>query len=1685
MNDFSPPEQPPQSIPILTDTELNKILLEFNDTVKPYPLHKTIVDLFEEQAKKTPDHIALVFEHESLTYQALNERANQVAHYLQTVGVKPEMLVGICMERSLEMIIGVLGILKAGGAYLPLDPHYPKARLVFMLEDTQVSLLLTCKQLLEILPTHQAQILCWDVDQDKLNRASRENPIPKVKPENLAYVIYTSGSTGQPKGILIAHKGLSNLALAQRDLLDVSPDSRFLQFASLSFDAAISDITTTLCSGATLCLATDESRLSSTVLMQQLQTLKITHAILPPTVLSLLPTTEELPYLQTIMVVGETCPPRLVANWSVGRRFFNGYGPSECTVGAIIGQCQMGQSKPLIGRPIANTQVYILDTGLQPVPIGIPGEIHLGGVGLARGYLHRPERTEEKFIANPFSDDPNARLYKTGDLGCYLPDGNIDYLGRLDQQVKIRSMRIELDEIETVLSQQPDVKECVVLVKEDETRDKSLVAYVVLKQPQLNFNELRQFLRNRLPDYMVPAAFVPLEAIPLTPNCKTDRRALLQLPVDYSQSSPNTFVAPRTLEEKILASIWSEILKIEKIGIDDHFFDLGGHSLLATQIISRIQENFLFTVPIREFFKQPTIAGLGNYLTTKNDFTTKLPSIQTIPRQQPLSLSFAQQRLWFLEQLEDCNAIYNIPLVLQLQGYLDIAALKQGLDEISQRHESLRTTFLEIDGIPSQIIHIQNINIFNQIDLSNLSKDEQTTETQRLINGETQRPFELEQGPLLRTTLLKLTDASHVLIVMMHHIISDGWSIGIFINELSTLYTALASGNPSPLPTLPIQYADFSHWQRQWLKEKVLEEQMEYWQQQLADIPTLLTLPTDRPRPPMQTFRGKRESFQLSKALTQKLKQLARQTETTLFMLLFGVFTTLLYRYSDQTDIVVGSPIAHRNHREIEPLIGFFVNTLVLRINFSNYPGFQELLKQIKRVSLDAYAHQDIPFEQLVEALQPERHLSYNPLFQVMFVLQNAPVEEFDLPGLQVNLLETEQVVSQFDLTLLITEKGQGLTGEFEYNCDLFEATTIKRMVGHFQTLLAGIIDNPQQKVTELPLLTSTEQQQLLIEWNRTTVSYPQEYCVHQLLEAQVEKNPNAIALVDNDEVLTYGELNRYANQLAQYLQHRGIKSDQLVGVCLERSFDLVIGLLAVLKAGAAYVPLDANYPQQRLTFMLEDSQVPVLLTQEKLLEKFSGLNSHVVCLDRDWGMIAQAKSENPTSDVQTSNLAYVIYTSGSTGQPKGVLIPHRGLLNLVYWHQQAFDVCETDHATYLAGTGFDASVWELWPYLTAGAQLHLVNSELLHSPIQLRDWLLAKQISISFLPTPIVSEMFALEWPPNSALRMILTGGDKLHQYPPTTLPFKVVNNYGPTENSVVTTSGVVTSSDNFQGSPPIGRPIANTQVYLLNSHLQPVPIGIPGELHIAGVGLALGYLGRPELTTAKFIANPFSHTPESRLYKTGDIARYLPDGNIEFVARIDNQVKIRGFRVELGEIESLLTRHSLIKESVVLIYEDPHVGKRLVAYWIPLPDATVDSSQLQAFLEEKLPSYMIPSAFVKLDAIPLTANGKVDFQALTQLSINKELFSQKQYVAPRTFEEKQLAEIWEAVLGVEQVGIFDDFFELGGHSLLATQVISRISDIFSCDLPLRSLFESPTVAGLSHQINNTLSTEWEDFTL
>ena len=1667
---------------LLTAGDRRQLLVDFNPPASEAAPDGCIHQWFEAQVEQTPDYVAVVYEDQQLTYAQLNAKANQLAHFLQRQGVESETLVGLCVERSLDFILGLLGILKAGGAYLPLDPTLPTAALAFRVQQAQLEIVVTQPILADQLSQSSVQPVY--VDDAKQVAESTDNPSDIATPNNLAYVLFTSGSTGQPKGVGIEHRQVIHYLHGILPQLHLSPGASFAHVSTFAADLGNTILFAALCTGGCLHLLS-QSRLMDPALLAEycrrhpIEVLKIAPSHLKALMDTAAPTA--LLPRHCLILGGETVTWDLVNRIRQFSpcRLLNHYGPTEATVGVLThpieGQSSDAATVPL-GQPLPQAQIYLLDHCQQLVPVGVVGELYIGGAQLARGYQHRPDLTSERFIPNPFSAEPGARLYRTGDLARHLPDGRLEFLGRVDDQVKIRGFRVELGEIEALLRQHPEVQEAVVLARPDEAGALRLAAYVVAEgAAPVDVGSLRAFLQQRSPDYMLPTAFALLESLPLTPNGKIDRQTLLATEAAASTSLAAEYTAPRTAIEELIVQIWSQLLQVQSISTQANFFELGGHSLLAIQVISRLRQAFGVDLPLQELFDQPTVSGLAMCLETAlQQGLAVAPPIKAGQfwewegdRSQAIPLSFAQQRLWFFDQLEPNNIAYTIPIAVRLQGELDGAALERSLHEIARRHAVWRTAFAAVDGEPVQAITPEVALNLPVVDLQRLPFATRETTAKQKIAEQLQQPFDLGQSPLLRTLLVRLDPAEHILLLTTHHIIFDAWSRGILVRELATLYTAFSSGQPSPLPALPIQYADYAIWQRQWLQGEALEAQLAYWRQQLADAPTLLDLPTDYPRPAVQTFRGGKHTFTLSTQLTRSLKQLSQQEAVTLFMTLLAAFQTLLHRYTGQTDLLIGSPVLNRNRAEVEGLLGFFTNTLVLRTDLSGNPSFLGLLRRVRSVALQAYSHQELPFEKLVDSLPLERNLSHHPLFQVMFTLRNTPPVELQLPGLQLTSLETDNATAKFDLTLMFEEDGAELKGLLEYNADLFEPDTIQRLAKHLQVLLEAIACQPDQRLSELPLLTPAECQQLQ-QWNHTHSEVPL-HCLHTLIEAQVERTPAAIALRYDNQTLSYQQLNTQANQLAHYLQRQGIPPDTPVGLCLERSPQMLVALLAILKAGGAYLPLDPALPAARLAWMLHDAQVPLLLTHSQLQPTLPDCPAtQVMCLDHLEPALAIEPTTKPLAATTPRHLAYVIYTSGSTGQPKGVQIPHAALVNVLTSMQRRPGLCSEDILLAVTTLSFDIAALELFLPLLAGAQLVMASREVAADGVKLAQALQHSEATI-MQATPATWQMLLTAgWSGNPALK-VLCGGEAL----PLPLAHELSarcaslwNLYGPTE-ATIWSAAIQVEADSE--TVPLGLPIANTQFYVLDAYEQVVPVGVPGELHIGGQGLARGYRHRAALTAERFIPNPFAQQPGERLYKTGDLVRCRADGSLEFLGRLDHQVKLRGHRIELGEIEAVLQSHEWIQQAVVQVAQERLVAYVAPADSIPAKEAASLASTLQPFLQQRLPAYMTPTAFVTLESFPLTPNGKIDRQKLPQPNQQQPT---SDFIAARSPIEEVLSGIWAQVLGLEQVSIHDDFFELGGHSLLATQVISQLRAALQVEIPLRSLFAHPTIAVLAAQV-------------
>ncbi|WP_122827501.1 non-ribosomal peptide synthetase, partial [Pseudomonas viridiflava] len=1448
------PDTDMTQLAILPAAEHQELLSVFNDTRRDYPREQPVHRLFEQRAARHPDRVAAEHGQRSITYGELNAQANRLAHYLIEQGIAPNDHVAIVLPRSLELLVGQLAVSKCAATFVPLDVNAPAERQSYMLDDCQAVCVLTRSTA----PINAATRRI-DLDSLDLNGQPGHDPELEQGSDTAAYVMYTSGSTGAPKGVRVPHRGIARLVL-NNGYADFNEHDRIAFASNPAFDASTMEVWGALLNGGQLCVVDHETlvdpvRFSALLIDARISVLFITTALFNQYVQQI---QQALQGLRLLLSGGERADPasyRALLSQAQGLRLFNVYGPTETTTFATTCEVRAvseGDESVPIGRPIGNTSIYVLDAHQRLAPKGVTGELYIGGDGVALGYLNRPELSVEKFLVDPFSDEPGAMMYRTGDLGRWMEDGQLECLGRNDDQVKIRGFRIELGEIVSCLHQLPGIGETVVLAREDEPGNVRLVAYYTSHEEDtlLAPEQMRAHLQASLPDYMVPTAFIELKTLPLTANGKLDRRALPK--PERSALFGMNYEAPEGEFEVALAEIWAEVLQVERVGRHDHFFDLGGHSLLAMRMVSQVRQQLGVELPLGELFALGELAAVAAALS--GVARSELPSILPVKRDQPMPLSFAQQRLWFLAQMDGGNEAYNIPMALSLEGALDVTALTRALARIVERHETLRSRFVA-SGDSAQVLFVPTPAdarlLVEDIRHAPLSLD-------ACLRAEAVAPFDLAHGPLIRAHLLQVADERHVLLLTVHHIVADGWSMGVLTQELLALYPAFCQEQPDPLPPLAIQYADYAVWQRRWLTGERLQHQAAYWRQVLEGAPTLLTLPTDRPRPAQQDFAGASLALQLDTRLAADLRKLAQHQGVTLYMALMAAWATTLTRLSGQAEVVIGSPVAGRGRTELEDLVGLFVNTLAVRIDTSNSPSGEALLAQVKARVLEAQDHQDLPFEQVVEVVRPTRSLAHAPLFQTTLNWMPGKHVAVPLGGLVVAPVEQVSQVSKFDLSLNLSEQGETLVGSLDYATALFDEATAQRYLNYFVQILETLATHEHTRLDRVALVGEQERRYLLETLNATAVAVDNEQTVHAIIEARAASAPESVAAQVGERRLNYGELNLRANALAHHLISLGVRTDDRVAVMARRGLDTLVAMLAVLKSGAGYVPVDPSHPDERIAYLLSDSAPKVVLTQQALLARVPELAAPVIAFDQPtW----PERLDNPqVAGLTSANLAYVIYTSGSTGQPKGVMVEHRTLNNLIDWHCQAFDLHAGSHTASVAGFGFDAMAWEVWPALCAGATLHLPPAEVSNEQLDaLLDWWIAQPLQVAFLPTPVAEYAFSRDLR-HPTLRTLLIGGDRLRQFHRDP-GFAVINNYGPTEATVVATSGRLLPD----GSLDIGKPIANTRVYLLDERQQLVPLGVAGELYVAGDSVARGYLNRPEMTAERFLRDPFHNNPEA----------------------------------------------------------------------------------------------------------------------------------------------------------------------------------------------------------------------------
>ncbi|WP_127956882.1 non-ribosomal peptide synthetase [Serratia microhaemolytica] len=1661
----SHPEQPIWQVNILPIDE-RQHLLELNPTVTPYLEPSLLQQLFEQQVAHFPEAIALRYGDNILTYGELNLRANRLAHRLIEQGVAPEQRVALCAERSIELIVAMLAILKAGGAYVPLDPAYPGERLRYILQDAEPLLLLADERGMAALGQHA--IPTWLLETALFDGGNQCDPIiPTLTASNLAYLIYTSGSTGQPKGVMVEHQQIVNFMVASSGMLSdtlAQPVSGLMNI-SMMFDASWEELALLFCGGELILTA--KVSYEPTKIVASLSEERINRFCCTPSQLEGLLNAGLIEQRTTPLLVtvgGEALPPALWQRLQQAKKLFvmNSYGPTETTVVATRALLETdGSSEPVIGRPIANTRVYVLDQRQQLVPLGAMGEIYIGGAGVARGYFKRADLTAERFLPDPFNAEPGARMYRSGDLGRWRADGQLEYLGRNDEQVKIRGFRIEPGEIAAQLQSHPSVRDAVV-VAQGESSTLQLVAYFIAQQESL-VTELREYLAARLPDYMVPAAYVPITQFPLTPNGKLDKRAL---PAPDEQAFARAeYQAPEGELEQRLAEIWCELLGVERVGRHDNFFALGGHSLLAVRLCSQVQQRLGVSLTVAALFSHSTLAALATVIAELPQET--LPDITRLSRDQHLPLSFAQQRLWFLWQMEGPSATYNIPALFHLHGELRRDALIASLNALYARYEAWRSIFVLNSAGEGEVVLLSPESgvPLCEHDLSTSADTQQALA--QLSEQEAHQPFDLSQGPLVRARLVKVAEQQWALLLTQHHIISDGWSIGVICQELAQLYNGYSQGDAVVLPARAIDYPDYAAWQRQWLSGERLKQQADYWYQQLQGAPELLTLPTDFPRPVEQSYHGDAVSFSFDARLSEQIRQFSRQQGITPFMLLLAAWSVVLTRLAGQQEVVIGSPVANRGRSELEGVVGFFANTLALRINVAAMSDAQHLLHQVRDQVIQAQAHQDLPFEQVVERLNPTRQRGYAPLFQALLSWQEREVlPKFD--GITVELGESNYQRVKFDLELGLSDGADGLIhGQLGYAQALFSEQSIERHIGYLQRVLTAMVNEANQPLSAIGLL-SVQQQQDMLSLGRGNQEPVTATTLPALFAAQLAEHSEAIALRYGDNSLTYGELNLRANRLAHRLIEQGVVPEQRVALCAERSIELIVAMLAILKAGGAYVPLDPAYPGERLRYILQDAEPLLLLADERGM---AALGQHAI---PTWlletALFDGGNQCDPIIPTLTaSNLAYLIYTSGSTGQPKGVMVEHQQIVNFMVASSGMLSDTLAQPVSGLMNISmmFDAS-WEELALLFCGGEL-ILTAKVSYEPTKIVASLSEERINrFCCTPSQLEGLLNAGLIEQRTTPLLVTVGGEAL---PPAlwqrlqqAKKLFVMNSYGPTETTVVATRALLETDGSSE--PVIGRPIANTRVYVLDQRQQLVPLGAMGEIYIGGAGVARGYFKRADLTAERFLPDPFSTEPGARMYRSGDLGRWRADGQLEYLGRNDEQVKIRGFRIEPGEIAAQLQSHPSVRDAVVVAQGEPS-ALQLVAYLIAHAEHTVDAAELRNYLAQRLPDYMVPAAYVPMAELPLTPNGKLDKRALP--APDEQAFARAEYQAPQGQLECTLAAIWCELLGVEQVSRHDNFFALGGHSLLVVKLCDLINRRLGKTVPVSQVFSSSTLTALA----------------
>jgi len=1700
-------------VELLDESERRRILERWSGAEAVPPREGLLHVPIAAQAARTPDAVAVVFEDESLTYRALEARATRLAHHLVRLGAGPEARVGVCLQRGPEMMVAVLAVLKAGAAYLPLDPGDPAERRAYMLEDAGAPLVVTRSSLRGLLAGEGARIVLVDGDEDGIAAEAAGAPRSSVVPENAAYVIYTSGSTGRPKGVVVTHANAVSLLAGMDDPVGAAVPGTWLAVSRLSFDAHVTELLWTLARGFRVVIhpEPERARAERGALARRIRRHAVTHLQCTPSLLRMLLAesgVEGLAGVERLFLGAEPLPPDLVRELGavVSGGVVNLYGPTETTVWATAHEVERVAGRIPIGSALAGARVYVLDGALRPQPVGVPGELCIAGPGVARGYLNRPGMTAERFVPDPFASVPGARMYRSGDRVRWVegaparecvgvPDPReaertdapahprtavLDFLGRMDAQVKIRGFRIEPGEIEAVLSAHVGVRVARVIVREDAPDEKRLVAYVV---GDVEANALREHLRGSLPEYMVPAAFVPLEALPLTPNGKLDRKAL---PAPEYAAEVDRYVAPRTPVEEVLGGIWAELLGRGRVGAEASFFDLGGHSLLATRLTAHVRQVFGVELPLRAVFERPVLSGLAAEIERLRGTGAAAGegAIAPATREGDLPVTFAQERLWFVDALDPGSPVYAIPFSYRITGRLDPDALRRALAELVRRHEPLRTTLPAVCGVPVQRIAPPPAGFDLPVaDLRQLPEDERRAEAGRLAAEASRHRFDLARGPLFRASLIHVADDEHLLLLNLHHAIGDGWSLGVLLDELSALYGAFSRGEPSPLPEPALQYADYAVWQRERLSGSALERQVEFWRQALDGAPALLELPADRPRPPVESHRGALERLVVSPELAAEVNALARREGATLFMVLLAALDVVLGRLAGQEDVVVGAPIAGRTRAETDRMVGLFLNSLALRTDLSGDPSFRELLGRVRESTLAAYAHQELPFERVLEEVRPERSLAHAPVFQVMLNLLNFEHGAFRGDGLEVaGAGSGGEPASKFDLTLYVGEGGGGIDVSLVYAADLFDAPRMRGLLAQLEGVLRQAAAAPETRVGALSLATEAARG-ILPDPARPIEAEAWRGAVHETFAAHAAQSPEAPAISAAAGTWTYAELDAAANRIAHRLIDGGVRPGEVVAVYAHRSAPLIRALLGTWKAGAAFAVLDPAYPPARLAAQAGASRPVALLrisaageVPAEVAAALAGTVRTTVVLSagRDDGL--GGASAAPAVSVAADDLAYVAFTSGTTGTPKAIAGTHRPLAHFFGWYARELGIGEADRVSLLSGLAHDPLLRDVFAPLATGGRIVIPDPDPIGTPGWLAGWMRDEGITVAHL-TPAMGQLLAtgsgdVRLP---ALRLACFGGDVLRAGEVERLralapDAKAVNFYGATETpQAVGCFRLPADLAEVGPAIPVGRGIDGVDLLVVTPSGTLAGIGERGEIAVRTPYLSRGYLNDAELTAARFVANPLTGDPADRVYRTGDLARWRPDGTIEFLGRTDLQVKVRGFRIEPGEIEARLAEHPGVREAVVMAREDVPGDVRLVAYLV----GDADAESLRAHLSTALPEYMVPAAYVRLEALPLTPNGKPDRKALPA---PEHAADTDRYVAPRKPVEEVLAGIWAKVLRRERVGVHDSFFDLGGHSLLIMRLLANIQATFDLEISIRTVFSMPTLEAMAGEIERRI---------